>query len=118
MNDQDRERHTFPRLEERYERYKRAIQNLSDEALAERYSREMLKVKVLHQFGRQSRHFGGYPNTLTMNLCRRTLERRNLPIPSIVLQEQEEGDRVIPPNGMEERARDLCSSHRLMFRQK
>ena len=100
MNDQERERHTFPFLEKRYERYKHAIQNLSDEALAERYSREMLKVKVLHQFGRQSRHFGGYPNTLTMNLCWRTLERRGLPIPTIVIQEQEEDDRIILSNGM------------------
>jgi hypothetical protein len=82
MNNQDPSRYTYPHLEERFLRYKQNIHHLSDQALARRYIEEALKLRALNQFGRHSQQFKGYPNTHTINLCRRVLVQRNYPIPS------------------------------------
>jgi hypothetical protein len=57
------------------------VRHMSDQQVTDRYAQELLKLRTLNQFGRHSERFLGYPNTLTMNLCRQELERRNLPIP-------------------------------------
>ena len=63
--------------------YQLFIQHLSNQDVADRYTKELMKLKTLNRFGRRSEGFFGYPNTLMMNLCRRELERRNLPIPCV-----------------------------------
>lgn len=60
-----------------------SLQGKSDREVTRRSVQELLKLKVLSQFGRHSERFLGYPNTLVMNLCRRELERRGLPIPPV-----------------------------------
>lgn len=63
------------------------VRQMSDQQVTERYAQELLKLRTLNQFGRQSERFLGYPNTLMLNLCRQELERRNLPIPPVNLPE-------------------------------
>src|SRR5712692_2556975 len=60
-----------------------SVREMSDQEVTNRYSKETLKLKTLNQFGRQSKRFLGYPNTLMMNLCKQELERRGLPIPTV-----------------------------------
>jgi len=60
-----------------------SVREMSDQEVTNRYSREVLKLKMLNRFGRQSERFLGYPNTLVMNLCQLELERRGLPIPTL-----------------------------------
>ena len=60
-----------------------SLQEMSDKEVTHRYAQEILKLKVLNQFGRHSERFLGYPNTLIMNRCKRELERRGLPIPPV-----------------------------------
>jgi len=60
-----------------------SMQEMSDQEVTHRYVQETLKLKVLNQFGRRSERFLGYPNTLTMNRCKRELVRRGLPIPPV-----------------------------------
>ena len=52
------------------------------------YRQEMVKLKTLNRFGRRSEKFLGYPNTAKMNLCKRELERRNLPVLQVYLVEE------------------------------
>lgn len=87
MKKQDQDRYKRPDLRERHERSKQKRQSLSDQEVTNCYTREGLKLKLLNRFGRQSRHFRGYPNTLLMNHCRQLLEQRNLPLPSVFHQE-------------------------------
>jgi len=65
------------------QRHDRFVRQLSDQEVTERYAQETVKLKTLNQFGRHSEQFLGYPNTLIMNLCKRELERRGLPIPPV-----------------------------------
>src|SRR5258708_19733133 len=108
MRKQNQDRYRRPDLKERYERSQQHMQSMSDQEVTDRYSREMLKLKALNQFGRQSKQFKGYPNTLVMNLCRRILEHRNLPLPSLVLQE--ESNTTIPCNGSKLSSNTSCLS--------
>lgn len=59
------------------------MNSMNDQQVTDRYVQELLKLKILNQYGRHSEHFQGYPNTLIMNRCRRELERRGLPIPPV-----------------------------------
>ena len=70
-------------------RYDDHVREMSDQQLKDRYYKETLKLKTLLRFGRQSERFLGYPNTLMMNLGRRELKRRGLPIPDVRLPEEE-----------------------------
>jgi hypothetical protein len=65
------------------------VQNLSEQALAERYVEELLKLKCLHRFGRGSQEFRGYPNVLLMKLCKRELECRGVPVPLVHIPPEE-----------------------------
>ena len=56
---------------------------MSDQDVTQRYTRELLKLETLNQYGRHSECFLGYPNTSVMNRCKRQLERRGLPIPPV-----------------------------------
>jgi hypothetical protein len=80
-----------------------SLRQMSDQDVTNRYSREVLKLKTLNRFGRQSERFLGYPNTLMMNRCKRELERRSLPIPKPTT--------TIVPDGLFER-------HDLTFEEK
>ncbi len=95
MREQNHDPSKRPDLKERDERSKQHLQSMSDQEVTDRYRREMLKLKGLNQFGRHSTYFRGYPNTLVMNRCGRILDDRNLPRPSLVLQEKELGNPVI-----------------------
>jgi len=95
MREQNHDRYKRPDLKERDERSQQHLQSLSDQEVTDRYSREMLKLKVLNQFGRHGTQFRGYPNTLVMNRCGRIVDDRKLPRPSLVLQEKELGHPVI-----------------------
>jgi hypothetical protein len=68
------------------------VQEMSDQDVTNRYAQEMLKLKTLNQFGRHSERFLGYPNTLTMNRCRRELERRGLPVQPVNPAGKDEGN--------------------------
>jgi hypothetical protein len=70
------------------QRYDLLVEKKSDQEVSERYVKEMLKLKTLNQFGRQSDRFLGYPNTLVRNLCRRELARRDLPIPRVSISRE------------------------------
>ena len=70
-----------------------AVQQMTEQQLSERYTQELRKLRMLNEYGRHSPHFQGYPNTLVMQLCRRELERRGLPIPPINAPDTSEGDR-------------------------
>ncbi len=89
MKQQDQDRYKRPDLIERHERFKQRRQSLSDQDVTNCYTREGLKLKLLNRFGRQSKHFRGYPNTLLMNYYRQLLEQRNLPLPSVFLPEDQ-----------------------------
>jgi len=89
MKKRDQDRYKCPDLRERYERFKQVSASLTDQDVIDCYTREMVKLKLLNRFGRQSTHFRGYPNTLLMNRCRQLLERRNLPLPSAFLPEDQ-----------------------------
>ena len=67
-----------------------SMNKMTDQQVTDRYAQELLKLKMLNQFGRHSEQFLGYPNTLMMNRCRRELERRGLPIPPVNPPEEEE----------------------------
>jgi hypothetical protein len=59
------------------------MNEMTDQQVSDRYTKELLKLKTLNQFGRHSARFPGYPNTRIMNHCRRELKRRGLPIPAV-----------------------------------
>ena len=59
------------------------MNEMTDQQVSDRYTKELLKLKTLNQFGRHSARFLGYPNTLMLNRCRHELERRGLPIPPV-----------------------------------
>jgi len=63
------------------QRHDRFVRQLSDQEVTDRYVQETVKLRTLNQFGRHSEQFQGYPDTLIMNLCKRELERRGLPVP-------------------------------------
>ena len=67
-----------------------SMNKMTDQQVTDRYAQELLKLKMLNQFGRHSERFLGYPNTLMMNRCRRELERRGLAIPPVNPPEEEE----------------------------
>jgi hypothetical protein len=69
-----------------------AVQEMTGQQLSERYEQELRKLKILSQYGRHSVRFQGYPNALVMNLCRRELERRGLPVPPVNAPETGKGD--------------------------
>jgi len=95
MREQNHDRLKRPDLKERDERAKQQLQSMSDQEVTDRYGREMLKLRLLNQFGRHGTQFRGYPNTLVMNRCGRIVDDRKLPLPSLVLQEKELGNPVI-----------------------
>jgi hypothetical protein len=76
-------------LHARHERALQRIRKQSDQEVVDGYRAEMLKLKALNRFGRQSEQFQGYPNTAKMNQYRRELEHRGLPIPEVSLPEKE-----------------------------
>ena len=65
------------------------IRAMSDQEVANRYTKEKLTLKMLlaaRMRGERRRPAGvGYPNTLMMNLCKRELDRRGLPILLVIL---------------------------------
>ncbi len=75
------------------------MQTMTDQEVTERYAQELLKLKILNEFGRHSERFLGYPNTSVMNRCRRELERRGLPIPPVNPPAETTGQRE--PGGQE-----------------
>lgn len=77
------ERYKYPELEERHQRRLETIQKMTNQELLAMYTTEMLKLKRLLRFGRQSEHFQGYPRTSLLNVCRRVLVSRKVTIPRI-----------------------------------
>jgi hypothetical protein len=77
------ERYEYPELEERYQRSLETIQKMTDQEMLAAYTTEMLKLKRLLRFGRQSEHFQGYPKTSLINRYRRILVSRKVDIPRI-----------------------------------
>jgi hypothetical protein len=95
MEKQNHHCYRYPELEEVNTRFRQRLQSMSDQEVINCYNREMLKLKVLNQFGRYSAQFRGYPNTRVINLCSRIADARNLPRPSLILsaEGQEQPDR-------------------------
>lgn len=56
---------------------------MSAQELTDRYTQEQRKLQALRRFGRQSKHFLGYPATSVMNVCRWEMKCRGIPIPSV-----------------------------------
>ncbi len=83
------ERYKYPELEERHQRRLEAIQKMSNQDLLATYTTEMLKLKRLLRFGRQSEPFQGYPRTSLMNVCRHVLVSRKVTIPLITFSLRE-----------------------------
>ena len=90
MEKQNHDRYRYPELEEVDKHFRQRLQSMSDQEVIDCYSREMLKLKILKQFGRYSVWFRGYPNIRVMNLCRRIGDVRNLPRPSLVLPDEDQ----------------------------
>jgi hypothetical protein len=64
------------------------IRTMPDQTVTDRYQRELLKLKmVLHARRRGEPRPIGHPNLFMMNLCRRELERRGLPVPQVRVPE-------------------------------
>lgn len=73
-------------LNQRHQRYMRKILNQSNEVISARYVQEMQRLKRILQLKQQGQKRPldqHYPNTFVMNLCRRELARRGLPIPRV-----------------------------------
>jgi len=85
----NKDRYKYPELEERYQRSLETIQKMTDEEVLAAYIAEMLKLKRLLRFGRQSERFQGYPKTSLMNRYRRVLVSRKVNIPRITLADVE-----------------------------
>lgn len=79
------ERYKYPELEERYQRRLETIQKMTEQELLAASTTELLKLKRLLRFGRQSERFQGYPKTSLMNQYRRVLVSRKVTIPPITL---------------------------------
>ncbi len=77
----------------KHDELKRVMGAWSDQELMDRYSQEMLKVKMIVRWkrqGRQEKRPCGYPYTLKMNLCSRELKRRGMPLPEVKLSDETE----------------------------
>lgn len=76
-------------FQERHDRLISQVESMTDQEVSDRYTQEMLKLKRWNAFGRQSKQFQGYPNTVMMNLCQRELNRRGVPVPQVSLPSEE-----------------------------
>lgn len=57
------------------------IQDMPDIEVVKRYCKESFKLKMIFWSKKHEGQHLGYPDTLAMNVCRRELERRGLPLP-------------------------------------
>ena len=82
------------------------VSTWTDQQVRDRYAEEMLKLKKINHWTLEGKKkngsaralgvsveeaYGprpcGYPNTAIMNVCKRELERRGLPVPQVSLPE-------------------------------
>jgi hypothetical protein len=87
--------------------HRRLAEAATDEELATRYAEEVLKLKKINHWTLEGKKNGGsarargispeeaygprpceYPDTAMMNVCKRELERRGLPVPEVSLPEE------------------------------